>query len=57
MICLQAGRGELLEALAKVQVDSALLSSLESLSSAQTKGVKRQLVEEEQTIKIMQTQG
>jgi len=53
----KAGRGELLEALAAVQVDSSVLLNLESLASVQTKGVKRQLVEEEQTIKIMQTEG
>lgn len=46
-----------MEALAAVQVDSSVLLNLESLASVQTKGVKRQLVEEEQTIKIMQTEG
>ena len=56
-IFVKLGRGELLESLAKVQIDSALLSGLESLSSVQTKGVKRQLAEEQQTYKFMQTEG
>jgi len=53
----KANRGDLLAALASVQVESGLLVGLESLSSVQTKGVKRQIAEEEETIKIMQTEG
>ena len=54
---IQGERSELLESLASVQVDPSLIAGLESLSSAQTKGVKRQLVEESHSLKIMQTQG
>ena len=40
-------RGELLEKLEKVQADNDLLSKMVSLSSVQTKGLKRQFAEDE----------
>ena len=48
------GRAELLEALTSVQISS--LEGYESLSSVQTKGVKRQLVESKENIVLTQTE-
>ena len=48
-------RSSLVAALQSVQ--SPDVSCLESLSSVQTKGVKRQLVESRETVRIMQTEG
>lgn len=48
------GRAELIEALTSVQISS--LEGYESLSSVQTKGVKRQLVESKENIVLTQTE-
>ena len=48
-------RGELLEKLGKVQADSKLLEKMVSLSSVQTKGLKRQFAEEEWMEKMEKT--
>jgi len=53
----KAERGNLLKSLTEVQVDPSLIANYESLACAQTKGVKRQRVEETHSIKIMQVQG
>jgi len=49
------GRAELLEALQSVQVDS--LAGMQSLACAQTKGVKRQLVESKEELVLLQEEG
>jgi len=50
-------RAQLLEKLGQVQVDQKTLSALESLSSVQTKGVKRQMIESQELSVLMQTEG
>jgi len=50
-------RAGLLEKLSQVQVDQKSLAALESLSSVQTKGIKRQMKESQEMTVLMQTEG